>query len=97
MDSKVGEKLDSFTPRLKPGPAAKYPYDTWFDGSHYRLVQGKQFSIKIESMTELIRQQAKARGLEVSVYGDGPDAIVVICHNNRPAEPSRPRSARRVG
>lgn len=60
----MAEKLDKFE-FLKRGFAPKYPWDTWLDGSVYRLTRGEDFQCKVSSMRSAARQIAFRRGLHI--------------------------------
>jgi hypothetical protein len=72
----MAKKLKDYTPVKKPGPEPLYPWDEWFDGNFWRLIQGEDFDCSIRSMEHQLRKKAVSKGLKVSVNQED-DGVVV--------------------
>jgi hypothetical protein len=65
----VAERIDSLTP-LRGRPPV-YPWETWMDGSAWRIRRGVDFLVSAESMAAQIRMRG-ARD-DVAVFARCPD------------------------
>lgn len=75
------------------GRAAKYPFDEWLTGEKLGLVQGEDYECKTVTIAQLIRMQAKKRGIDVrTVTTDYGLAIQAI-----PLDPNKPKRGRKPG
>ncbi len=72
----MAKKLKTYTPSRKPGPPPLYPWEKWFDGSYWRLIQGEDFECSSDSIEGQIRKKAKSLGYVVSVNKED-DGVVV--------------------
>ena len=54
----------------------RYPWEEWFDGSVWELVQGKDFACKTVSMHGIAKAAARVRGLRVNVARRGDRVYV---------------------
>ena len=70
------------SPHLR-GRTEKYPFDEWFDGKAYLLVQGEDFQNKVSSMRTNLISAAKRRGIKIRTVLT-PEGIAV----QKKAEPN---------
>jgi hypothetical protein len=60
------------------GRTEMYPFDEWFDGNPWLLVEGEDFTCKRASFDSSVRSAATRRGLKVTVrHHDEGSAIQV--------------------
>lgn len=67
----LGENKSSLRESLAWPPSPneeKYPYDEWFDGSVWKLVQYEDFFVSPRSMQSAIYQSARKRNLKVKTH-----------------------------
>lgn len=60
----MAERIHSVT-RIRPGRAPRYPWDTWTDGSAWRIRHGEDFDVSAENMGRLVREYARRNGKPV--------------------------------
>lgn len=58
----MAERVDRLPWNRGRGPAPKYPYDEWFDGSIWLLKPGEDFTCKVTSLQTRLRSEASRRG-----------------------------------
>jgi hypothetical protein len=58
----MAERIDT----LPQGRPATYPWDTWMDGSAWRIRRGEDYSIPSKTMAAVIRAHGWRNGLRAS-------------------------------
>jgi len=90
------KKLDEMPKSTRGGAvgrAAKYPFDEWLTGDQLGLVQGEDYECKSVTIAQLLRIQAKKRGIDVrTVTTDYGLAVQAI-----PLDPNKPKRGRKPG
>ena len=64
------------SPRNSAGRAEKYPFDEWFDGNVYELVEGEDFDAKRTTLATVIHNAATKRDLIVATRMT-PDGLAI--------------------
>jgi hypothetical protein len=64
------------SPRSGAGRAEKYPFDEWFDGNVYELVEGEDFDAKRTTLATVIHNAATKRDLIVATRMT-PDGLAI--------------------
>ncbi len=71
----MAEVLDNFEWRKRRG---KYPWDQWFDGRIWKVIQGEDFDVAVNSMRAAIYQNAKNNGLNTKITVSQKDGSVIF-------------------
>ena len=66
----MAERVDRI-PGSRAGGVPKYPWEEWLDGSLWKLIQGKDFECKPESMHSVAKTAARNRHVAVEVHQRG--------------------------
>lgn len=59
-----------------PSPTAKYPWDDWLNGQIWLLVQGRDFSPRMERMRTIIQNRGRRQGVYVRTSVNGKELTV---------------------
>ena len=64
---------------MKPGPKTKYKWKLWFGfkGHIEILHKGKHFDCQPHTMSIRLREEAKKRGIRISVHITGDKLVIV--------------------
>ncbi len=82
----MARKIKNFEPpKGGGGRNPTYPWDKWFDGNTWELVQGKDFTASVTSMQKFIREVARHRQVAVSVFKTNLDRLVITTRSNSAA------------
>jgi len=73
----MAKQLKKYARSSRPGPDYKYPWDQWLDGSTWQLVQGEDFDCSVLTITTTLRDVARRRGIQISVFRENETTIVV--------------------
>jgi hypothetical protein len=63
----MAERIDSISPRRAGGRPRIYPWETWTDGSCWRLQRGEDFQMPAGNMARLIRARGRRYDMPVKV------------------------------
>jgi len=78
----MAKRIKKFEPpKGGGGRTPTYPWSTWFDGSTWELVQGRDFKSTIETMQKFIRSTAQKMNVLISVYRMSENKLVITPRN----------------
>lgn len=83
----MAERVDKIPGRPGEPRNGRYPWDEWFDGSIWELVQGKDFDSKIATMRQGIDRAATRRGFPVRIATRGDRLYVQAILNGQDGGP----------
>lgn len=74
----MARKLEALPERKNVGAGRKeqYPFDEWFDGDPWLLVEGEDYTCKRTSFESSVRSAATRRGLDVTLRSH-PDGTAI--------------------